>query len=184
MLIAVTSSRRRTAARSATISGRSIAGLRMSPRSPPVHVTTRTSTPSSAYLAIVAAPLLDSSSGWACTAISRSRSPSGPNAGIRTSRGRFRSPPLCSDTATAMTETDGKPRRDPAKYVAIAIGVVVAAVGVTVTFLPRQAPDISYHVVSVQLGDPAQVFVTFEVEKAPLASAECQVTATGHNREI
>jgi hypothetical protein len=83
-----------------------------------------------------------------------------------------------------MTETDGKPRRDPAKYVAIAIGVVVAAVGITVTFLPKQAPDISYHVVSVQLGDPAQVLVTFEVEKAPLASAECQVTATGHNREI
>ncbi|SKZ19384.1 Uncharacterised protein [Mycobacteroides abscessus subsp. abscessus] len=31
----------------------------------------RTSLPSAAYLADVAAPLLDSSSGWACTAIRR-----------------------------------------------------------------------------------------------------------------
>lgn len=40
-------------------------GLRMEPRSPPVQVTTSTSTPSDTYLAMVAAPLLDSSSGWA-----------------------------------------------------------------------------------------------------------------------
>ena len=57
-------------------SGRSIAGLRIEPRSPPVQVATTTSTPSATYLAVVAAPLLDSSSGWACTCISRSRSPS------------------------------------------------------------------------------------------------------------
>ena len=49
-------------------------GLSTSPRSPPVQETTSTSTPSAAYFAIVAAPLLDSSSGCACTAISRSRS--------------------------------------------------------------------------------------------------------------
>ena len=47
-------------------------GLRMEPRSPPVQVTTSTSTPSDTYFAMVAAPLLDSSSGWAWTAISRS----------------------------------------------------------------------------------------------------------------
>src|SRR5690606_38915859 len=46
-------------------------GLRMSPRSPPVHVTTRTRWPSATYRAIVAAPLLDSSSGCACTAMRR-----------------------------------------------------------------------------------------------------------------
>ena len=45
--------------------------LRMSPRSPPVHETTITSSPSATYFAIVAAPLLDSSSGCACTAINR-----------------------------------------------------------------------------------------------------------------
>ena len=53
-------------------SGRSIAGFRTSPRSPPVSDTTITRAPSSAYRAIVAAPLLDSSSGWAWTAIKRS----------------------------------------------------------------------------------------------------------------
>ncbi len=36
-----------------------------------MQVTTITSTPSATYLAVVAAPLLDSSSGWACTAMRR-----------------------------------------------------------------------------------------------------------------
>src|SRR3954467_12228844 len=44
----------------------------MSPRDPSVQAATRTSTPAAAYMAIVAAPLLDSSSGWAWTASSRS----------------------------------------------------------------------------------------------------------------
>src|SRR4051794_16155661 len=55
----------------ASTSGRSIFGFRIEPRSPPVQVTTCTSTPSATYLAVVAAPLLDSSSGWACTCIKR-----------------------------------------------------------------------------------------------------------------
>ena len=75
-------------------------------------------------------------------------------------------------------------QRDVAKYVVIALALLVAAVGVAVVLLPSDTPDISYHVISVQVGDPEQVVVTFEVEKAPLASAECQVTATGPNREI
>src|SRR5262249_17392247 len=82
-------SARLIAGRSARTSGLSIALFSMSPRSPPVSVHTRTSTPSDAYLAIVAAPLLDSSSGWACTAISRScprreyaRSPPGSGANV------------------------------------------------------------------------------------------------------
>ena len=56
----------------ASTSGRSIFGLRIDPRSPPVQVTTCTSTPSATYFAVEAAPLLDSSSGWACTCIRRS----------------------------------------------------------------------------------------------------------------
>ena len=56
----------------ASTSGRSIAGFRIEPRSPPVQVTTWTSTPSATYLAVLAAPLLDSSSGWAWTCIRRS----------------------------------------------------------------------------------------------------------------
>src|SRR3954454_738390 len=53
-------------------SGRSMAGLSTEPRSPPVQVATMTRTPSATYLAMVAAPLLDSSSGCACTASRRS----------------------------------------------------------------------------------------------------------------
>jgi hypothetical protein len=56
----------------AQISGRSSFLLSTLPRSPPVHVATSTSTPSATYFAMVAAPLLDSSSGCACTANSRS----------------------------------------------------------------------------------------------------------------
>jgi hypothetical protein len=80
--------------------------------------------------------------------------------------------------------TEEPRQRDVAKYVVIGLSLLVAAVGITVVLLPTDAPDISYHVVAAQLGDPKQVVVTFEVEKAPLASAECQVTATGANREI
>src|SRR5919107_1514560 len=57
-------------------SGRSMAGLSTEPRSPPVQVATRTRAPSATYLAMVAAPLLDSSSGWACTASRRNGSAS------------------------------------------------------------------------------------------------------------
>src|SRR4051812_20574196 len=53
-------------------SGRSMAGFSTEPRSPPVQVATRTRAPSATYRAMVAAPLLDSSSGWACTASRRS----------------------------------------------------------------------------------------------------------------
>ena len=62
---------RRTSVMFARMSGRSIFGFRIEPRSPPVQVATCTSTPSATYLAVDAAPLLDSSSGWACTCISR-----------------------------------------------------------------------------------------------------------------
>ena len=80
--------------------------------------------------------------------------------------------------------TDEPGRRDLAKYVVIGLAVLVGAVGLTVVLLPHGRDPISYRVISVRLGDPKQVVVTFEVEKAPLASAECQVTATGPNREI
>ncbi|CAB5047006.1 unannotated protein [freshwater metagenome] len=55
-------------------------GFKMSPRSPPVQLTTITCTPSLTYFAVEAAPLLDSSSGWACTANSRSGSSGRGNA--------------------------------------------------------------------------------------------------------
>src|SRR5690349_3384231 len=67
ILAASSSSAIRTSNRCSLISGRSIAGLRMSPSSPPVHVTSTEWTPSALYLATVAAPLELSSSGWAWT---------------------------------------------------------------------------------------------------------------------
>src|SRR6266508_3312992 len=58
---------RRISAMFASTSGRSMFGFRIDPRSPPVQVATSTSTPSWTYFAVDAAPLLDSSSGWAWT---------------------------------------------------------------------------------------------------------------------
>ena len=94
-------SARRISAMLASTSGRSIAGLRIEPRSPPVHVATTTSTPSATYLAVVAAPLLDSSSGCACTCSRRSLSPSASVRGPRefiaahvATRSAFRGVPL------------------------------------------------------------------------------------------
>jgi hypothetical protein len=82
-------------------------------------------------------------------------------------------------------ETTEQPKqRDVAKYVVIALAALVFATGLVVVLLPSKTPDIAYHVVAVELGDPKQVVVTFDVEKAPLASAVCEVTATGAKRDI
>jgi hypothetical protein len=83
-----------------------------------------------------------------------------------------------------VTEAAGPGQRDVAKWVAIAVALVLAAVGAYVVLLPTDAPEISYRVIAIQLGDPRQVVVTFDVEKAPLATAECQVTATGEDNDI
>ncbi|MDQ1711369.1 MAG: hypothetical protein QOE45_819 [Frankiaceae bacterium] len=83
-----------------------------------------------------------------------------------------------------MTPEVPERQRDVAKYVVIALALIVFGVGLFVVLLPSKTPDISFRTVAVQLGDPKQVVVTFEVTKAPLASAECQVTATGESREI
>ena len=84
-----------------------------------------------------------------------------------------------------MTEPPGEQTRDLAKYVVVALSLAVAAVAVFVVFFnPSDTPAVSYRVLSLQLGDPEQVVVRFEVTKAPLAEAECVLTATGPDREI
>jgi hypothetical protein len=85
-----------------------------------------------------------------------------------------------------MAETDEQtPRRDVAKYVFAVAALLFAGVGVYVVFvLPGESEPVSYRTVAVQVGDPEQVVVTFEVTKSPAARAECQVTATGSDREI
>ncbi len=62
---------------SARTSGVSMAGLRMSPSSPPVQHTSTVRTPSAWYLATVGAPLEASSSGCAWTLSRQRRSGTG-----------------------------------------------------------------------------------------------------------
>src|SRR5687768_1250780 len=110
---AVAISARRISAMFSQTSGRSIFGLSTLPRSPPVQVATRTCTPSDAYFAIVAAPLLDSSSGWACTAIRRSCSATGtPPGTCRTpAERRLRRWSLDTDSAILADAPDTTRRR-------------------------------------------------------------------------
>lgn len=70
------------------------------------------------------------------------------------------------------------------KYVLALMALVVAAAGVYVVTLDTDTTPVAYRVLMVELGDPEQVVVTFEVDKDPAATAECQVTATGEKRDI
>ena len=86
---------------------------------------------------------------------------------------------------TESPQTHPQPGRDVAKYVFILGALVFAAVGAWVVLvLPTDSAPITYRTVAVQLGDPAQAVVTFEVTKEPGAEAECQITAVGEDREI
>jgi hypothetical protein len=64
--------------------------------------------------------------------------------------------------------------------------LALAMLGVGVFVVTRDAPvrPITYRVRTVELGDPERVVVTFEVDKDPAATAECQVTATGAKRDV
>src|SRR5690606_4946748 len=173
-------------------------GLRTEPRSPPVQVTTRTRSPSALYRAIVAAPLLDSSSGCACTAMRRigsltvclllisagfdSRPPRGPRA--RSMRGR-------SGTMGAVTTNDDDARaalaarygpapdaaarrRRRAAVVVLAVLAVAAFVVLAVvsTDEPVRAEEAAFAVV-----DDSAVEVSFVVHMEPGTTAECTVLA-------
>jgi hypothetical protein len=70
---------------------------------------------------------------------------------------------------------------DPAKFIVIGIGVLLAAAAIAVvvwsTTTGVGTPDIRSRVVAVEIGDKRQIAVTLEVDKAPLASASCDVSA-------
>jgi hypothetical protein len=86
-----------------------------------------------------------------------------------------------------MAETpETAPQRDVAKYVFTALALAVLALGLWVVFVfsADDGPRISFRTLAVQVGDPERVVVTFEVTKDPALTAECQVTATGDDREI
>ena len=80
--------------------------------------------------------------------------------------------------------TEEPRRRDPVKYVLVALGVLLLGVGVAVVLLPNRSQDVSYRVIAIQVGRPDEVTVTFEVTKPPQARVECQVTATGEDNDV
>ena len=93
---------------SARTSGVSIAGLRMSPASPPVQHTSTVWTPSSWYRATVALPFDASSSGCACTVRTASGLPvavDGPIAAARDDRDRREPSPKVTLSARRATDT-------------------------------------------------------------------------------
>jgi hypothetical protein len=67
----------RTSCRRALTSSSSIAGLRMSPASPPVQHTSTVFVPAALALAMVPAPFEASSSGWAWTVMTQRSGTSG-----------------------------------------------------------------------------------------------------------
>jgi len=88
------------------------------------------------------------------------------------------------DVADAVAPPD-RPRRglDPVAYAVLAIGAaLVVAMLVVLLVVDREGPDIAWRTLEVKVGDPRQVTVTFEVDKPPLSSAECQVTAFDEKR--
>src|SRR4051794_5886717 len=137
------------------------AGLRMLPRSPPVQVTTWTSTPSATYRAIVAAPLLDSSSGCAWTAIRRRWSFTRqfcPTQPLNTSRGPVNEPGRARPPGRYGENSRGR-----------RVALVVAVALVAASFLGwlgwaawRAAnPDTRSEVISFQVLDDHRVQVRF-----------------------
>jgi hypothetical protein len=75
-------------------------------------------------------------------------------------------------------------RVDVVKYVLVALGLAFAGVGTYVVLAQRPTPDISYRVLALQVGNPEQITVTFEVTRPPTATVECQVTATGNDNDV
>ncbi len=80
-----------------------------------------------------------------------------------------------------MARRKFKDGADPAKFIVIGIGVLLVAAAVAIVVwstTPGAGPaDISGRVVVVEVGDEREMAVTLEVEKAPLASASCDVSA-------
>jgi hypothetical protein len=65
--------------------------------------------------------------------------------------------------------------RDWAKIAVIGLGVVLFAGLLVAVLVPRSRPAVRSRVVSLDVSNQKLVHVTFEVEKAPLAEARCDV---------
>src|SRR4051812_48186564 len=170
----------------ASTSGRSRFGLRIEPRSPPVQVTTWTSTPSATYRAVAAAPLLDSSSGCACTCISRSPAPG-------------RAPPAgCWDMATRVGGSiDGvdhtlieRYAAPPAwrRWVTIAVVLVVALVALgwlAWAAFERSNPAVESQLIGFDVVDEHALIARVDVRLSSGATgATCTVQAIATDHSI
>src|SRR3954452_1287499 len=124
---------------------------------------------------MLAAPLLDSSSGWACTAIRRSCSATGAP---QTRRVPTRTPATGPATMVRVTEVRATPvdfppgrygrRRDPRRrrWVPVVAGLLIITAGLAVTLkLSRQYGVPPYQVGAVSVTDvtPRSVKISFEV---------------------
>ncbi|MEO6712447.1 MAG: DUF4307 domain-containing protein [Mycobacteriales bacterium] len=80
-----------------------------------------------------------------------------------------------------MSEASAPARPDVAKYVVLGIGAVLTATIIGIVVLSTRTgsgrADIRSRVISVEIVSDREIGVTVEVEKAPLASAECDVAA-------
>lgn len=70
------------------------------------------------------------------------------------------------------------------KWLLTVLAVAFLGVGVWVLSLDGNAGTVTFRVLAVDLSDPAKAVVTFEVDKDPAATAECQVTAVGEKRDV
>ena len=70
------------------------------------------------------------------------------------------------------------------KWLLISLAALMLGVGAFVLTLDGQTTPVTYRVLNVERGRPARVVVRIEVDKAPPATAECQVTATGEKRDV
>jgi hypothetical protein len=72
-------------------------------------------------------------------------------------------------------------QRDTAKIFVVTLGVLLAAAAVAVAIWSVTSDGrpaaVRGHVVIVETGNPKELRVTLDVEKAPLASAECDISA-------
>src|SRR3954447_17917292 len=142
---------------------------------------------------MVAAPLLDSSSGWACTHIRRSCSCSSTTAVPPDPVPRDDSPRTNNRRArrSPVTLPHSGPRRPPGRYddarkasrplvvlAAVVTGVVVAG-GVYALYTRHNAGRLAYEVRGYDVRSDASVRITWEVSLATGEVGECKVRARG-----
>ena len=164
-------SARRSRAMSARFSGVSRREFRIVPRSPPVHVATITRTPSATYLAVVAAPLEDSSSGWAWTWSSRSASDPCMAGIVARQPRREAAPPtrmdaMTTDAAERLARRYPRPRTPRWLWVVVAVtAAAIGAVWLVWVAVVGANPPVSARIASFQVTSDTDMQVVVTIER-------------------